>query len=190
MVGSLRHEIVLWIYVEQLSVQFDTQTMEDNISIIAYFTFMAFMASFVFSAMGIGSAVIFLFIHQIGSLFGLFADCCGLKYAVFIQGLMLAVIQPFVLMSSGLKVNLRFDLLVPFILIQFVGTPIGQFLQDYTPGSILKMIIGILTIIVAGKQIHNICGMKKVGNCKRNYIINAFTRSDILHSGPKRIQGS
>ena len=143
--------------------------MEDNIPTIAYFTFMSFMASFVFSAMGIGSAVIFLFIHQIGSLFGLFDDCCGLKYAVFIQGLMLAVIQPFVLMSSGLKVNLRFDLLVPFILIQFVGTPIGQFLQDYTPGSILKMIIGVLTIVVAGKQIHNICAITKVGHSERNF---------------------
>ena len=157
--------------MKQLSVQIDNQTMEDNIPTIAYFTFMSFMASFVFSAMGIGSAVIFLFIHQIGSLFGLFVDCCGLKYAVFIQGLMLAVIQPFVLMSSGLKVNLRFDLLVPFILIQFVGTPIGQFLQDYTPGSILKMIIGVLTIIVAAKQIHNIYGMRKVKHKKEMFVI-------------------
>ena len=143
--------------------------MEDNISIICYFTFMSFMASFVFSALGIGSAVVFLFLHQIGSLSGLFVDCCGLKYALFIQGLMLAVIQPFVLIASGLKVNLRFDLLVPFILIQFVGTPIGQFLQDFTPGSVLKMIIGVLTIMVATKQIHNICTVRKVRNFEKKF---------------------
>ena len=128
--------------------------MAVNLGQIAYYAFMTFMANMTFSAMGIGMATIFIFWYQIGVLANWIED--DLKYAVFIQTLALFIIQPIVLGSVNLKKHARLDLLVPFILVQFVGTPIGHWLQDHTPVPIMKMIIGILTLLVSIKQIHTI----------------------------------
>ena len=128
--------------------------MVANLGQIAYFSIMTFMANLIFSAMGIGMATIFIFWYQIGVLANLIED--DLKYAVFIQTLALFIIQPIVLCSVNLKKHARLDLLIPFILVQFVGTPIGQWLQDHTPVLIMKMLIGILTLLVSIKQIHSI----------------------------------
>ena len=56
-------------------------------------------------------------------------ECCNLKYAVFLQTIGRLVIQPLVLYFVGLRTNLRLELLFAFIPIQFVGTPLGQYLQ-------------------------------------------------------------
>lgn len=129
-----------------------------DLPIIGFFALATFLANFAFSAMSFGMAIVFLFIYQIGSMAGLFAhfDCCGLKYAVFIQTFGLFVIQPLVLWSVGIRKNHRLELLVPFLIVQFVGTPLGQYLQDFTPTPILQLVIGCLTILVGFKQFHNI----------------------------------
>ena len=128
--------------------------MRENLGLIGFFALTTFLANLVFSAMGVGMAIIFLFCYQIGVISNLIEE--NLKYAVFIQTFALFVIQPMVLSSVNLKKNAKMELLLPFILVQFIGTPIGQWLQDYTPVPIMKMIIGILTIFVAFKQIHTI----------------------------------
>ena len=98
--------------------------MKENLGLIGFFALTTFLANLVFSAMGVGMAIIFLFCYQIGVISNLIEE--NLKYAVFIQTFALFVIQPMVLSSVNLKKNAKMDLLVPFILVQFIGTPIGQ----------------------------------------------------------------
>ena len=112
--------------------------------------------------------IIFLLVYQIGSICGLFQDCCGLLYAVFIQTLALMCVQPILLFSISLRKNLKLELVIPFIILQFVGTPLGQLLQELTPVPILKIVIGTLTILVALKQIHGLWNRKK---CTSVYFI-------------------
>ena len=129
-----------------------------GIPVIAHFAAAAFFGNVAFSAMGFGMGICFLFVYQIGAIAGL-TDCCGLpglKYAVFIQTIAALVVQPIVLWRVGLKKNLRLEMMLTFIPMQFIGTPLGQFLQDYTPSEILKIIVGVVTLGVAFWQIFNI----------------------------------
>ena len=129
-----------------------------SIPVIAHFAAAAFFGNTAFCAMGFGMGICFLFVYQIGAIAGL-TDCCGLpglKYAVFIQTIAALVVQPIVLWKVGLKKNLRFEMMLTFIPMQFIGTPLGQFLQDYTPSEILKIIVGVVTLGVAFWQIFNI----------------------------------
>ena len=120
-----------------------------------YFGLCAFMGNLVFSAMGFGVGIIFLFVYQLGSLAGLM-DCCNLRYAVFVLTLGFCIILPLVLWHTNLRQHARIDFLVYFVPVQFIGTPIGQFLQNKMPTSILKLIVGIVTGGVAIWQIYSI----------------------------------
>jgi len=129
-----------------------------SIPVIAHFAAATFFGNVAFSAMGFGMAICYLFVYQIGALAGL-VECCGLpglKYAVFIQTIGMAVIQPIVLWNVNLRKNFRWDLLLTMLPMQFLGAPVGQFLQVYTPAEILKIVVGVATILVAGWQIFNI----------------------------------
>lgn len=94
---------------------------------------------------------------------GLFAltDYYDLKYAVFIQNMALIVVNPCILWSVGLKLNYKMELVLPFIPVQFIGTLVGQYLHKYTPVSILKLVIGFLTILIGAKHAFNICKSSK-----------------------------
>ena len=126
-----------------------------TIPAIVLFVSAIFLGNLAFSAMGLGMAIVYLFIYQVGSIAGV-VDCCGFKYAVFIQAIGLAVIQPLILYSVGLRKHLKWDLLIAFIPVQFVGTPLGLYLQEYTPVPVLKCGVGVLTIAVSVWQLFNI----------------------------------
>ena len=79
-----------------------------------------------------------------------------MKTAVFLQTISLAVISPIMMWHVGLKENIRWELVLLMIPSQVVSAPLGQFLQDYTPGALLKVIVGVLTIGVAINQLFNI----------------------------------
>jgi len=65
-----------------------------------------------------------------------------------------AVVVPFVLWRFDLAKNTRAELLVGFIPLTLAGTPLGSFLQDYTPVNVLKIVVGSISIIVAVKEIY------------------------------------
>ena len=119
--------------------------------VIAFFSAAVFLGNVAFSATGFAMAIVFLFLYQMGSLAWL--DCCNIRYAVFIQTIGFVVILPIVLWRANLRQNIRAELLVAFVPITFAGTPLGQYLQDFTPVGALKVVIGSLTIAVAAWQL-------------------------------------
>lgn len=128
------------------------------LAISGLFSLTTFLAAFLQGAMSFGLSIMFLFIYQIISMTGLFVltDFYDLKYAVFIQNIALMVVNPCILWSVGLKKNYKMELVLPFIPVQLIGTPIGQYLHKYTPVSVLKLMIGCLTILIGAKHAFNI----------------------------------
>ena len=120
--------------------------------VISFFSTTVFLGNVAFSATGFAMAIVFVFLYQLGSLAWL--DCCNIRYAVFIQTIGFVVILPITLWRSNLRDNIRAELLVAFVPITFAGTPLGQYLQDFTPVGALKVLIGSLTILVVASQIH------------------------------------
>ena len=59
----------------------------------------------------------------------------------------------------GLRKHIRPEILLLMIPASLVSTPLGQYLQEYTPAPVLKIVIGVLTIGVACWQIFNIIKM-------------------------------
>ena len=100
-------------------------------SVIAFFSTAVFLGNVAFSATGFAMAIVFLFLYQLGSLARL--DCCNIRYAVFIQTIIFFVILPITLWRSNLRDNTRTELLVAFVPITFAGTPLGQYLEAFTP---------------------------------------------------------
>ena len=132
--------------------------MAPTAPVLVLFAVASFFGNVAFSAMGFGTAICFLFVYQIGALAGM-EECCdlpGVKTAVFLQTISLAVISPIMMWHVGLKENIRWELILLMIPSQLVSAPLGQFLQDYTPGALLKVIVGVLTIGVAINQLFNI----------------------------------
>jgi len=124
-----------------------------TITVVAFFTFCTFLANIVFSALGFGQAILFLFLYHLGEISGIL-DCCNLRYAVFIQTITFAVVVPFTLWRFGVVKNTRAELIIGFVPLTLAGTPLGSYLQDYTPVPILKIIVGTISMIVAVKQIY------------------------------------
>ena len=132
--------------------------MAPSIPVVVHFAVAAFFGNVAFCAMGFGMGICFLFLYQIGAIAGL-VECCGLpglKNAVFLQTIALVVIQPIILCNVGLRKNIRWEIMLLMIPPQLVAVPLGQYLQDFTPAPVLKTIVGVLTIGVAGMQIFTI----------------------------------
>ena len=132
--------------------------MAPSIPVILHFAVAAFFGNVAFCAMGFGMGICFLFLYQLGAISGL-VECCGLpglKNAVFLQTIALAVIQPIMLWNVGLRNNIRWEIMLLMIPSQLVAAPLGQYLQDFTPAPVLKAIVGVLTIGVAVWQLYNI----------------------------------
>lgn len=126
-----------------------------SVGVIAYFSFCLFMANGVVSCLGFGMAMSFLFFYHIGELAGIMEDkCCNLRVAVFLQTLSFAFVMPILMWKVRLKKYLRADLVIGMLPMTFAGSPVGAILQDYTPLDILKVVVGILTLIVVAKQFH------------------------------------
>lgn len=138
----------------------------ESVATILLLTLSTFLGNVIFSAIGFGMAIIFFFVFEIGSLCGI-SDDVDFKRVIFLQTLGVMVIQPIVLYQAGRK-NLRLELLLAFIPVEFIGTPLGQMVQDITPTPILKLTVGILTIFVACFQIFNIYQLKRKQTSAKN----------------------
>ena len=77
--------------------------------VIAFFSAAVFLGKVAFSATGFATAIVFLFLYQLGSLAWL--DCCNIRYAVFILTIGFVVIIPITLWRSNLRDNIRAELL-------------------------------------------------------------------------------
>ena len=126
-----------------------------EVSVVAFFALAAFLGTVAFSATGFAMGIMFLFVYQLGSLAGdgWLDQCCSIRYAVFIQSIAFAVVIPVVLWRVNIRKNIRYDLLFGFVPVTLVATPLGQYMQDYTPVSILKITVGVITVVIALWQI-------------------------------------
>lgn len=120
--------------------------MED-LSIVGLFALATFMATLLHGSLSFGMAIMFLFVYQTGSVFIVQTGHYDIKYALFMQTFALFIINPYILCSVGLKRNFQMELVIPFIPMQLIGTPIGQYLAKYTSVSIMKLVIGCFIIL-------------------------------------------
>ena len=152
-----KKNIVILIYFRENSLKIENNQQKEMAEekVIAFFALAGFLGTVAFSATGFAMGIMFLFIYQIGSLAGdgWLNQCCSIRYAVFIQSIAFVVVIPVVLWRVNIRKNIRYDLLFGFVPITLVATPLGQYMQDYTPVSILKITVGIITVVIALWQI-------------------------------------
>jgi uncharacterized membrane protein YfcA len=104
-----------------------------------------------------GQAIIFLFVWQIVELAGYEGD---FKYAVFIQALSLFSIQPLQLYQANVIKHAHRRILLLFVPITLISTPIGQLVSAYVPTKIVQAVAGVLVTFVALWELY----------CKRNWL--------------------
>ncbi len=112
----------------------------------------AFLGTIGASLTGFGQAIIFLFIWQIVELAGYNGD---FKSAVFIQALSLFSMQPLVLYKAKVWKNAHRRVLVLFVPITLVSTPLGQLVSDGVPTSIVQAVAGVLVTFVACWELYS-----------------------------------
>lgn len=95
---------------------------------------------------GFGMAIIFLFVWNIAEVSGYDGD---FKYAVFIQSLALICIQPISLYNAQIFKHAYRHILVLFIPITLVSTPLGQLLSEYVPTKTVQAVAGAVVALVA-----------------------------------------
>eukprot|EP00581_Thalassiosira_minuscula_P001281 CAMPEP_0183743290 /NCGR_PEP_ID=MMETSP0737-20130205/65142_1 /TAXON_ID=385413 /ORGANISM="Thalassiosira miniscula, Strain CCMP1093" /LENGTH=498 /DNA_ID=CAMNT_0025978901 /DNA_START=159 /DNA_END=1652 /DNA_ORIENTATION=+ len=95
---------------------------------------------------GFGMAIVFLFVWNVVEVFGYDGD---FKYAVFIQSLALFCIQPLALYNAQVIKNAYRDILLLFIPITLISTPLGQLLNEFVPTKTIQAVAGVLVALVA-----------------------------------------
>ena len=112
----------------------------------------AFLGTIGASLTGFGQAIIFLFVWQIVELAGYNGD---FKSAVFIQALSLFSMQPLVLYKAKVWKNAHRRVLLLFVPITLVSTPLGQLVSDGVPTSIVQAVAGVLVTFVACWELYS-----------------------------------
>lgn len=84
------------------------------------------------------------------------------KYAVFIQALSLFSMQPLLLYKAQVIKNAYRRILLLFVPITLVSTPLGQLVSDKIPTKIVQAVAGVLVTFVACWEIY----------CKRNWFVS------------------
>ena len=112
----------------------------------------AFLGNIGASLTGFGQAIIFLFIWQIVELAGYTGD---FKSAVFIQALSLFSMQPLVLYKARVWKNAYRRVLILFVPITLISTPLGQLVSDGVPNSIVQAVAGVLVTFVACWELYS-----------------------------------
>ena len=112
----------------------------------------AFLGTIGASLTGFGQAIIFLFVWQIVELAGYDGD---FKSAVFIQALSLFSMQPLVLYKAKVWKNAHRRVLLLFVPITLVSTPLGQLVSDGVPTSIVQAVAGVLVTFVACWELYS-----------------------------------
>jgi len=83
----------------------------------------AFLGNIGVALTGFGMAIIFFFVYQIAYVSGFEID---FKYALLVQALSLASIQPLLLYKSGVREHASRQMMFYFIPITLVSTPLVQ----------------------------------------------------------------
>ena len=112
----------------------------------------AFLGTVGASLTGFGQAIIFLFVWQIVELAGYNGD---FKSAVFIQALSLFSMQPLVLYKAKVWKNAHRRVLILFVPITLVSTPLGQLVSDGVPTNIVQAVAGVLVTFVACWELYS-----------------------------------
>ena len=100
---------------------------------------------------GFGQAIIFLFVYQIVDLAGYDGD---FKNAVFIQALSLFSMQPLLLYKANVIKYAHRRILLLFVPITLVSTPLGQLVSAYVPTKVVQAVAGVLVTLVAIREIY------------------------------------
>ncbi|KAL7478516.1 hypothetical protein ACHAWX_000120, partial [Stephanocyclus meneghinianus] len=101
---------------------------------------------------GFGHAIIFLFVWQIVDLAGYDGD---FKYAMFVQSLSLLSMQPLLLRNAQVVKNAFRPILLLFVPITLVSTPVGQLVSVYVPTRIVQAVAGVLVTLVAVWELYS-----------------------------------
>ena len=100
---------------------------------------------------GFGQAIIFLFVYQIVDLAGYDGD---FKNAVFIQALSLFSMQPLLLYKANVIKYAHRRILLLFVPITLISTPLGQLVSAYVPTKVVQAVAGVLVTLVAMREIY------------------------------------
>jgi len=100
---------------------------------------------------GFGQAIIFLFVYQIVDLAGYDGD---FKNAVFIQALSLFSMQPLLLFKANVIKYAHRRILLLFVPITLISTPLGQLVSAYVPTKVVQAVAGVLVTLVAMREIY------------------------------------
>ncbi|KAL9187678.1 hypothetical protein ACHAXT_006056 [Thalassiosira profunda] len=138
--------------------------MTASAATVALLSACAFAGNVGAAVTGFGQAIIFLFVWQIVELAGY--DETGFKYAVFIQALSLFSMQPLLLYKAQVLKHAHRRILLLFVPITLVSTPLGQLVSDKVPTKIVQAVAGALVTFVACFEIY--CKRKWFGSvCDR-----------------------
>ena len=107
----------------------------------------AFLGNVGVAVTGFGMAIVFLFVWQICILLGYEGD--DVKYAVFIQTLALAAALPFLMYEAKIREHATRALLLPFIPVTIISTPLGNFASESANVDTVRMVAGIVVSVVA-----------------------------------------
>ncbi|EJK64898.1 hypothetical protein THAOC_14314 [Thalassiosira oceanica] len=119
---------------------------------------------------GFGQAIIYLFVWQIVELAGYSGD---FKYAVFVQSLSLFSMQPLLLYKANVVGNAYRRILLLFVPITLITTPLGQLLSDSVPTAIVQAVAGALVTFVACFELYR----------KRKWFMSVCQRENNSHDG-------
>lgn len=131
----------------------------------------AFLGNIGKAVTGFGMAITFLFVWNIVDLAGYNGD---FKYAVFIQSLSLISVQPLALYNASVIKNSYRSILLAFIPITLISTPLGQLLSEYVPTKTVQAVAGALVGFVAIWEMYD----------KRNFFLK------LCGKGTKEEEGS
>jgi len=112
----------------------------------------AFVANIGAAVTGFGQAIIFLFVWQIAELAGYDGS---FKSAVFIQALSLFSMQPLLLYKAKVWRNAHRRVLLLFVPITLISTPLGQLVSNEVPTDIVLMVAGVLVTFVACWELYS-----------------------------------
>jgi len=121
-----------------------------TVDIVLYSTF-AFLGNCGVALTGFGMAIIYLFWWQIATIAGFESN---FKYAVFLQALALFSAQPLLVYKTKPWKYASKKMLLYFIPVTIVSTPIGQYVSSLISTTIVEMVGGILVCFVAAFELY------------------------------------
>lgn len=111
----------------------------------------SFLGNVGVSLTGFGMAIVYIFVWQISSLSGYDGD---FKYAIFIQSLALVSVQPILLYKANVRKHASRKMLLYFIPITIISTPLGQLTSDHVSINTVKSVGGIIVFLVSIREVY------------------------------------